>query len=267
MDVGAFVQENKRWLIGCAVGGLVYLIGSVVIGSIYDPQPARAKALGLARTAGGLQLYGRDAVTAAGTEAEQLAAEQARLRQEIAFLPDAKYQPQGRDVAEYLFQVGRELKQKVLDQAGEREVQLGDKDLMWDVPTSVDEIRGVLFGLDLIDTACQRLFAAHDAVRAKDPEAMGLRAVQMKLESRRRQRVPVRSARPGDVDLNDLVVQESVSFTFQSDAPTWIAFLESCRKEGQTLAIGSWVAQGPARAGEPCTIKGTLSGLAFKETK
>lgn len=267
MDVGAFVQENRRWLIGVAIGGLVYLIGSVVIGSIYDPQPARARMLTLARSAGNAQLYGRDARQAASDEADQLAAAQQRLRTEIAFQPAAKYQPQGRDVAEYLFQVGRELKQRVLDQAAEREVQLGDKDLTWDVPTGVDEIRDVLLGLDVVETACQRLFAAHDAVRQKDPAAMGLRAVQMKLESRRGQRAPLRSLRPGEVDLRDLIEQQTVSFTFQSDVPTWIAFLEACRQDGRTLALGSWTVQGPARAGEPCTVKGTLSGLSFKESK
>ena len=43
MDVGAFVQENKRWLLGCAIGGLVFFIARGVISSIYDPDVARGK--------------------------------------------------------------------------------------------------------------------------------------------------------------------------------------------------------------------------------
>ncbi len=267
MDVGSFVQENKRWLIGVALGGVVYLIASAVIASVYNADGSRLNARQLVRSAGTTPLYDGAALNAAREEGDKLLAEKRRLQAELAFLPTAKYQLDGKGAAdEYLFQVGRALKQSILNAANERDVQLADKDVGWDVPTGVDEIRGVLFGLELLDEMTQRLFAAHDAVRAGNLEALALRAVtSLKVEPRRGQRSLSRGTRPGDVDLRDLVVQERVSFQFQADAATCARFLESCRQPGRALVIESWQLQQPPRLGEPCTVKGTLQGIAFKE--
>ena len=49
-----------------------------------------------------------------------------------------------------------------------------------------------LFGLELIDETCSRLFAAHDAVKTKDNQAQGLTALKVGVETRRSAR-PARS--------------------------------------------------------------------------
>ncbi|MBX3464474.1 MAG: hypothetical protein KF830_14995 [Planctomycetes bacterium] len=267
MDVGAFVQENKRWLIGVAIGGIVYAIGSAVIGSIYAADAARATARQLVRQAGSTPLYDQAALAAAREEAERLQAEKQRLRDELAFVPTARFQLEGRGAAdEYLFQVGRALKQSILNAAKERDVLVADKDVAWDVPTGVDEIRGVLFGLELLDELTRRLFAAHDAVRAAHGEAIGLRALtSLRVEPRRAQRGLGRPARAGEVDLRDQLVQERVSFHIQADEATCARLLESMRQPGRTLVVEAWQLQQPPRLGEPCTVKGTLQGIAFRE--
>jgi hypothetical protein len=267
LDVGAFVQENKRWLIGVALGGVVYLIGSAVIASLYGADAARATARQLVRSAGGTPLYDGQALAAARDEAEALRAERERLQAELAFVPTAKYRLEGRGAAdEYLFQVGRALKQSILTAANERDVQVADKDVAWDVPTGVDEIRGVLLGLELLDEMTQRLFAAHDAVRAAHPEAIALRALtSIRVEPRRAARSSARAARPGEVDLRDRLVQERLAFQFQADEATCARFLESCRQPGRTLVVEAWQLQQPARRGEPCTVKGTLQGIVFRD--
>lgn len=266
MDAAAFVQENKRWLIGVAIGGIVYLIAGAVIGSIYDAEGPRSSARGLIRSAGTTPLYDRAALAAAQAEGEQLAAEKQRLQDELAFVPSAKYQLGQGAPDEYLFQVGRGLEQAVLAAASERDVQIAEKDVAWETPTGVDEIRGVLFGLELLDETAKRLFAAHDAARAVNPDAIGLRAVQMlKVEPRRGQRAAARPTRQGEVDLRDLVVQERIEFQFQADEATCAAFVEACRQPKRTLAIEMWQMQQPTREGEPCSVKGKLQGIAFRE--
>lgn len=266
MDAAAFVQENKRWLIGVAVGGLVWMIASGVIGSICNADTARSAARALVRNAGDTPLYDGKVLTAAREEAEALAAEKKRLQAELAFVPSGKYSLGGQGAPdEYLFQVGRALKQALLDGANERDVQVAEKDVAWDAPTGVDEIRGVLFGLELVDEFGKRLFAAHDAVRKNRPEAIGLRALNLcKVESRRGPRAGRTSTRPGEVDLRDLVVQERVAFQFQSDEETWVRFVESCREPGRALVLESFQVLQPARRGEPCAVKGMLQGIAFK---
>lgn len=266
MDPGAFVQENKRWLLGVAGGALVWLIASGVIGSIYDAEAARSTARTLVRSAGSTELYDKKVLDAAREEADKLAAEKQRLQTELAFVPAGKYTLSGQGAPdEFLFAVGRTLKQSLLDSANERDVQVAEKDIAWDTPTGVDEIRGVLFGLELVEEFGKRLFAAHDAVRTALPEAIGLRAINMlKVEPRRGQRSTKTGTRPGDVDLRDLVVQERVVFQFQSDEETWTRFVESCRQPGRTLVLESFQVVQPTRVGEPCSIKGVLQGIAFK---
>ncbi|MFM1872940.1 MAG: hypothetical protein RL398_2362 [Planctomycetota bacterium] len=265
MDVGAFVQENKRWLIGVLVGFVVWLIASAIIGSIYDVGAATAAQVGLRRSSQGAEVYNRDALALATEEQEKLAAEKQRLQTDLAFARSAKYQLAGNgDANQYLFQVGRELKQKVLDGADERDIQVGDKDVTWPVPTGVDEIRGVLFGLELLDEVVTRLFAAHDARRAEAPDAVALRTIGMlKLDERRAQRAAP-GRRRGEVDLSDLVVQERLTFQFEGDEATFARFLESCRTAGRTLAVETWQLQQPQRRGDPCLLKGTLLGVATK---
>jgi len=266
MDAGAFVQENKRWLLGVVGGGIVWLIASAIVGSVFNADTVRAEGRNIQRSAGSAEMYDRSALTAAREEGEKLAAERQRLQAELAFVPTAKYTLGGQGAPDqYLFTVGRTLKQGILDAANERDVLVVEKDVAWETPTGVDEIRSVLFGLELVDEFTKRLFAAHDAVRTAHPEAMGLRAiVACKVEVRRGARTARAPTKPGEVDLRDLVVQERINFQFQSDAETALRFTESCREKNRTLVIESWQLQAPTRAGEPCSIKGVLSGLAFK---
>ncbi|HZN39081.1 MAG TPA: hypothetical protein VFD82_09770 [Planctomycetota bacterium] len=263
MDVGAFVQENKRWLAGSALGAIVWVIAGAVIASINDPTGVRASTRGAAA-----QLYDGDALAAARKEGEQLAAERKRLQQELAFVPSAKYVVDGKGVPpeEYLYEVGRALRQSILTEANTREVTVTDKDVKWELPKGPDEIRATVFGLDLMDEASKRLFAAHDAVRAARPEAIGLRSIlYLKLGARTAQRPGARPARQGEIDPRDKVAQEQLTFSFQSDEAVLAAFFEACRQPQRTLVIQTWKVDRPTRPGEPCTVTGALQGIIFKD--
>ena len=262
MDVGAFVQENKRWLLGCAIGAVVWLIASSVIGSVHRKLPPSAKALGAPTEA-----HDQAALEAARAEHEQLAAQREALQRELAFVPSARYQLQGAGRGdETLFSRGRELKQAIAAAAAARDVQFAENNAVWEAASSADDVRATLFGLELIDELQQRLFAAHDAVRARDDEALGLRAVvSLKLDTRRNQRSPSRGVRPGEVDVRDFLSQESVAFEFHADEATVHGFLESCRKPDRTLVVDTWRVARATRPGEPCAVKGVLAGIRFKE--
>src|SRR5690606_33407666 len=122
-----------------------------------------------------------------------------------------------------------------------REVQFAENNVTWETAASAEDIRATLFGLELIDELQRRLFAAHDATRARDEEAPGLRAiVSTKLDTRRGARANLRSPRPGEVDVRDFVTQESVAFEFPADEATLHGFLESCRAPDRALVVDSW---------------------------
>jgi len=265
MDATAFVQENKRWLIGVALGAVVYIVGQAVIAAVYDAATVRGQVRREA-TGGDEALYDRDALAGARAEGQLLDTELQRLRAELEFKLDARFVLQGQSMAadDYLAKTGSELKQALLLKANEQDVLVQDKDLSWPSPIDVDGIRSVLFGLNLIDEAAKRLLAAHAAVRKADPEAMGLRSMGLRLEEKRSQRTSVQPRR-GEVDVRDRLSQERVNFTFQSDGATAALFLESCRQPGRTLVLESLTMEQPKRLGDPVTVKGWLSGIAFRE--
>jgi hypothetical protein len=267
MDAGAFVQENKRWLLGCAAGAICWLIGSSVIGSVYSTSGIARQI----RTQAGAPdpLYDQKAQDAAAAEGEALTAELKRLRGELEFQVDARFRPDGKGMAfdDYLSTVGSQLKQELLQRCGKAEVQLLEFDKAWPTPADSDGIRAVLFGLDLIAETVTRLVTAHGEVRKADPEALGLRSVRVRYDDKQKGRSPVRAApRNGQPDLRDLLEQETVTFEFNSDSATAYRFLELCRKPGKTLVIDSIKVGLPStRTGEGVTVKGSLHGTAFKE--
>ena len=262
MDVGAFVQENKKWLLGCGGGAVAWLIASAVFDSIHAVRVPTERSLG-APTG---PVYTQAALDAAVAEGEELAKAKAALQQALGFVPGARYQldDKGRP-GDQLFQRSRELKQAIATTANQRDVQFAEAGLAWEIPTGVDEIRATMFGLELVDELQQRLFAAHDAVRKADEQAMGVRALAaIKLEAKRNQRTPARSLRSGEVDLRDVLTQETVSFQFQCDEATAAAFLESCLEPGRMLVVDAWQMLKPTRPGEPCAVKGAVHGIAWK---
>jgi hypothetical protein len=263
MDFGAFVQENKRWLIGCAIGALLWLIASSVVKSVYDPLSVAVspRQLGAPTT----EVYDQSALTAARAEAAELAAERDRLQRELAFVVADKYRAWSGAADTYLYVVGRDLVQRIQQRAADRDVQTDESSSKWDLPSSVDEIRRVLIGIDMIDEIQQRLFAAHDKVKAADPEQLGLTQIQsVQLEPQARRGMQ-RGTRRGEVDLDDLLEQQRVTFQFHADEATLALFLESCRQPNRTLVVDGWQVQQPSRPGGPCVVKATLSGIVFKQ--
>jgi hypothetical protein len=255
MDVGAFVQENKRWLLGCAIGAVVWLVASSVIGSMHavtvvKPQTPDA--------------YDQAVLSAAKAEHEQLTALREALQRELAFVPSAKYQPTSNS-GDALFRLGRELKTAISTAANSREVQFSESSVVVPPASGGDDVRATLFGLELIDELQQRLFAAHDAARAADENAAGLRAiVTLRLERQQQQR-GTRGPKAGDVDVRDFLTQETVRFEFLADEPTQQGFLEACRKPGRTLVVDGWQVRAPQKPGDPGTVKGLVTGIQFKQ--
>lgn len=265
MDFGAFVQENRRWLLGCGIGFLVFLIAYIVIGSVYD---AQAPMGGLSQLRKGLpgEVYNASVRDALRTEAEQLDAEAARLQQQLAYTRTGAFDvPAGANAGEFLLQKGHELKQMVLDGANERNVAIEDKNVGWNVPLGGDEIRHTLFGLELMDQTIRRLYAASDAVRAADPEAVGLSSVQNLRTDSKAQSQSLRARQAGSGDLRDRIEQERVQFKFEADAPTILRFFEACRVPGSTLVVDNLQMVQPPRIGDPVIVTGTVSGVAFKK--
>jgi len=272
MDIGSFVQENRRWLLGCALTLVVFFIARGVIGSIYDPTGDRMRARSIVNGVRAEETYDSDALAAATKEQQELVAARQLLEAELAYVPDAAFRFEGKGLSpdEFLGKVGRERKLAIRRAASERDVEVADGDLSWPpAPQGVDEIRAVLFGIELVDATCSRLFEAHDSVRQQDPRAEGLLSMRVGVEQRRAsRRTPRMPGRPGqapDFDPGDHFDQQRVSFEFRCDEATAATFLSSLRRPGKTLTLeaGLNVTQS-GRRGDPLQVKGSLIGIAFK---
>jgi hypothetical protein len=271
MEIGVFVQENKRWLLGCALGGVVFIVARMVIQTINDPRPKLSQASALVSAAKNPDnaVYDDQVRVSVTKEADELKAERARLESELAFTHDPAWliEGQGQAPDEYLGKKGRELKGRLQKEANKRAVDVADDKLKWPSPTAVDDVRAVMFGLEIIDTASQRLWLLHDQLRKKDPTAQGLRSLSFLIEDRRSSRNTTQRQKAGEVDLRELVEQQRVLFEIRGDAAVVQAFLESCRQPGKTLALESLLITPSLRRGEPLLAKGALLGIAFKAPK
>lgn len=271
MDVGSFVQENKRWLLGCAAGLAVFFVARSILGSIYDPVADRRAARNVVQNAQTSEVFDRAGLAAAIAEQDELAAARKKLEAELGFARSDAFAFEGKGLSpdEFLGKVGRERKLAILKAASERDVQVDpNRDLTWaQSANGLEEIRSALFGLELIDEACSRLFAAHDATRALDPQAQGLFAFKIGVEPRKTsRRVPMRGQKPGQVDVRDFLEQERVLFEIRCDEPTAMRFLESLRKQGRTLTLEAGLKMTHSgRRSDPVVVAGSVVGIAFKQ--
>jgi len=261
MDVSEFAQENKQWLVGCAIGAVVWLVGGAIVDSVTAPDASSRRQDRLR------EAYSSSQLAAAQEANDLLSTERRRLTEELAFEVAPKYRQWSGPADQHLFVVGRDLRLAIVNAGSDRDVLVEESDIAWDVPSGVDQIRSTLFGLDMIDEVQRRLYAAHDRVVGDDEDAAGLAAVAtIKLESRRgRRTVGRRRGRNRGVDISELIKEQRVDLQFQCDEATLAYFLESCREPRRTLVLDRLTVTEPARAGEPVSVKMTLSGISFVE--
>lgn len=269
MDFAELWQEHKRWLMGCAAGLLVYLIGGMVIGSIYSTDSVTSEILRLQRRFQPGEMYKPEALALARQERGQLDEELERLRAALEFKPEPRFLLEGRSEPEDLHfsRVQRDLQRELLDRANNLNVELARGDLQW--PRAVgDEIPEVLMGLGLLDQAVTRLLDAHEVVVEEDPEALGLEVIESfrvdgSLAGRSRGRATRISRRRQAYDPADSLEEQTVSFSFRADTRTTTLFFEACRNPENPIVLAELsVHQG--QPGETLQVKGKLAAIAFR---
>ncbi len=268
MDIAELWEEHKRWILGCAVGLLVYLIGGMVIQGIYSTDAVASQSLRLRRGFQPAEMYTRGALGSAREEQTDLAKELTRLRGALEFKPEPRFLLDGRakDDDLHFAQVQRELRKELLDRANNLNVDLAPTNLVW--PRAVGgEIGSVLLGLALLDQAVNRLLDAHERVVEGDPQALGLQLieafrVEQILGSRPRGTTGYRRLRQGS-DPEESLGEDIVSFAFRADIATTMRFLESCREPGNPIALVE-MSLHRGQLGEPLQVKGKLAAITFK---
>lgn len=269
MDIGELWQEHKRWLLGCAVGFLVYLIGGMVIESIYSTDAVQTRGTRALRSFVPAETYTQTALSQAREEQGQLEDQLARLRDALEFRPALRFHlgESGEPDDLQFSRVQLEVRKELLGRANNLNVDLARGDLVW--PAAVgDEIPSVLLGLALLDQAVNRLLDAHEQVVQANPGALGLQVIESFKVDRAvglgRSRVSRYRASQKQFDPEQNVRQETVSFSFRADTATAVRFLEACRNPDNPLALVELTLH-QGMPGEPLQVRGILAANTFTD--
>jgi hypothetical protein len=153
MDLNDFWQENKRFVLLVTGGLLAFLIGMLVVDSLYGSELKRMNTR-LTKAQNGLKssMYQRRDLDAARDENERLRTALSELREAVEFAPRPEFAPGSGPAANRYFAVVSEVRDDLTERAGRAglalDAELGLPGLS---PTREAEILRYLEGLDLVD--------------------------------------------------------------------------------------------------------------------
>ncbi|MEZ5962739.1 MAG: hypothetical protein R3F56_02720 [Planctomycetota bacterium] len=259
-------QENKRWIVGVLIGVVLFFIAKTVLASMHDSARVERQARGEANKVNSEPMFDANALAALREESEALSAAEKALLGAAEFAPRPDFDLKGKGSFHLHFdQVSRQARTRVLVGAERAGVDLGAKDLQWPTPTTQDETQSVLVALDLLDDAMARAFAASQEVRAADPDAVGLVAVdELRIEGERK----VTRGRRRSSDASDRIKEYRVTFKLRADAPTVIKILESFKSGGRPINLANVppfkIVRDGKRPNEPLTVSGSLVAMRIE---
>ena len=191
MNLEDFWQENKRWILGCGVAALLFLVAKAVIAGIYTPRwsDVRQHEVAIARQ----EMFTRAQLATAVAERDQLNQTIASLVSAAHYDLDPKYDLKtvGGSPEVYWASTYGAVRRALLDAAEADNVEFAEDDFQWPSPVERDEIQRALFGVSLVEHTVRTLLAAHAKVTGRDFEAQGLRSIE-RFRMDRRPRTPQR---------------------------------------------------------------------------
>ncbi len=265
MDLHEIWQENKRWILSCVAGLLVFWIANSIIGSIYD-STAVATSIRSAHSVIRAEQYRLKQLRLANDNHRQIQATFDELRAAMHLpVPQGFQVPAGEDHQLFWLRRKREVADHLLNLAAEANVDLGEGAFRWPSPVERGDIEHALVGLCVLDQAVQRLIRAHHTVIGAHPDAVGLRQIQRLQIEARKKTGPVQDAKEKDQKrAEDYVKEYAVAFQVYADYRTVDRFLESCRNSTMPLGLSDLqISQVRQRAGEPLQVKGKVVGLVI----
>lgn len=267
MDLQDFWQESKRWVLGVVAGAIVFWIGSGVVEATVGGRTAVLNALSTARSIKNGEWFDSDARDAARAENERLEQLAARVREHVAFVPDAEFVlPSGADADTYFPKMERLVRQRVLARAQEESVSLDEQSLSWPAPVDTAEKEARLIGLAVLQHGALRLLEASELVRQRDPEALGVQVIDSFVVETKPGAGSRGARRAAKDDASELFEEHRVKFQFHADVATLQAWLEMLRGREPSIGLQPDLIVTPGnQVGDPIRVTGTLSALVFPD--
>lgn len=268
MDLNDFWQENKKWVLSCVAGLIIFLIAKNIVHNTYvAPVVGKYTATrGDYTKIAGEERYLDTQLIAAKKDREALAAKIAVLRDALHFDLADRFDLNGKGDAElHLATVYAGARSEVFKSADEEDVEFLEKAFTWSPETEPDKIQRRLIGVSLVQHTVEQLLVAHRAVTRDDFAAVGLRSI-LDFKMDRNERAGRRRSRSRDKDVQaaDLLSEVSVKFKFEADNATIHRFLENCRIARPKVIFGAFKVVPGRRAGDPLLVTGDVRALRIK---
>lgn len=159
-DLNQFLQENKKFLIGTAVAGALFIAASATIGSlVWDEfHSAKATVSSVVARSGKEVLYSDKNLKEARAQEEALqgAVESIAARLRFVTRPEFQLKDSGGSPANQYLDIVARFRERRLDDARSRGIDIVDHCGVPDrSPTQPEDIRRALRGIDLVDRALE----------------------------------------------------------------------------------------------------------------
>lgn len=264
MDLHEVWQENKRWILSCVAGLLVFWIAYSIIAGIYDSDVVTSS-IRNARSAISAEQYRVPQLRLANDIHRRVQATFDELRAAMHLpVPEGFRVPAGEDHELFWARRKRQVADRLLNLAAEANVDLREGAFRWPSPVERTDIERALIGLCVLDQAVQRLIRAHHTVVNAHPDAVGLRSIRrLQIDTKKPSRaVGLRDRAKDDKRAEDYLKVYRVDFDLLAGYRTADRFLWSCRNSTMPLGLEDLeISQGKQRTGEPLRVKGKVVGL------
>ena len=271
MDFNEFWQENKRWLLGCLAGVLVFLIARSIVDGRFNA-PARSdasKANGIYKK---FRKQGPENEFYVGSHEAKAKADAKRLSERLATLREAmhyemapEYDLEGKGDAElHRAAVYSKVRERVFEAAARYNVEFPEDGFAWQPPTERELLQRELVGISLVDHFVKQLMEAHKTVTEADFAALGVHAITSFKMDRARKVTRRSFRRDPKVQAADLLSEVGVKFQFEADNRTAHQFFENCRASRPRVVLAGLTILRGRRSGDPLSVRGEVRALSIQ---
>ncbi|HHI79086.1 MAG TPA: hypothetical protein ENK02_03830 [Planctomycetes bacterium] len=228
MDLNELWQEHKVWILGAFAGLLFFLIGRSFISSTFSIERSRKTILSAHAKTRKQPLYDRAAYRKAQEEAKTLRERIDRRAKALFFQARPEYRLEGKGDASlhYLNQTSAARK-RVKEEMDAENVDFLARNLGLPskTPFDRDEIQEVLYGLDLVEDALDRLLESSRIITERFANQSGLASVESLKIRPIKKGYAGRSVRKKQIP--ELLPRVEVLLRFRADSLTTEGFVES----------------------------------------
>lgn len=263
MDLNDFWQENKRWLLGCIAGLVLFLIARSIVDGLHDARMTDVRWSKVRNQ----ELFTRAQRKAVKEEEAALDAALSQLRTDMHYALPEKYdlKKAGDPELHWTDTYGR-VRDALFNGASSADVEFPEDAFSWQQPAELDQIQKALYGVSIVEHTVNQLLAAHGSVTGKDFAAVGLRSIStFRLDQQRTGRKRYVRRRDKEITADQLIDEVKVGFKFEADNKTIHKFLENCRQAEPRIALGGLkITQGRRPAADPLVVTGEMVALTVK---